>query len=58
MKGREITPEQAKQVIEQGSTEPLEFRDRQGAFTGRLVLTDDKSVEVQRLDAGLASAAA
>src|SRR4051812_2350613 len=55
-KGRDITPEEAKQVIEQGSTGPLEFRDRQGAFVGRLVLTDDKSVEVQRAD--LASAAA
>jgi DNA topoisomerase-3 len=58
MKGREITPEEAKQVIEQGSTGPLEFRDRQGAFTGRLVLTDDKSVEVQRAEDGTASAAA
>jgi hypothetical protein len=58
MKGREITPEEAKQVIEQGSTAPMEFRDRQGAFTGRLVLTDEKSVEVERLDAGSAEAAA
>jgi DNA topoisomerase III len=56
MKGREITPEEAKQVIEQGSTGPLEFRDRQGSFTGRLVLTDDKSVEVVRADAAEAAA--
>ncbi|HWH66086.1 MAG TPA: DNA topoisomerase, partial [Gaiellales bacterium] len=56
MKGREITPEQAKQVIEQGSTGPLEFRDRQGAFTGRLVMTDDKSVEVERADSAEAAA--
>jgi hypothetical protein len=56
MKGREITPEQAKQVIEQGSTGPLEFRDRQGAFTGRLVMTDDKSVEVVRADSAEAAA--
>src|SRR6478752_4363658 len=55
-KGREITPEQAKQVIEQGSTGPLEFRDRQGAFTGRLVMTDDKSVEVVRADSAEAAA--
>ena len=56
MKGREITPEQAKQVIDQGSTGPLEFRDRQGAFTGRLVMTDDKSVEVERADSAEAAA--
>ena len=56
MKGREITPEEAKQVIEQGSTGPLEFRDRQGAFTGRLVMTDDKSVEVVRADSAEAAA--
>jgi DNA topoisomerase III len=55
-KGREITPEEAKQVIEQGSTGPLEFRDRQGPFVGRLVLTDDKSVEVQRADSASAAA--
>jgi DNA topoisomerase-3 len=56
MKGREITPEEAKQVIEQGSTGPLEFRDRQGPFTGRLVMTDDKSVEVVRADSAEAAA--
>jgi ssDNA-binding Zn-finger/Zn-ribbon topoisomerase 1 len=55
-KGRDITPEEAKQVIEQGSTGPLEFRDRQGPFVGRLVLTDDKSVEVQRADSASAAA--
>jgi DNA topoisomerase-3 len=58
MKGREITPDEAKQVIEKGSTGPLEFRDRQGPFTGRLVLTGEKAVEVERLDAGSAEAAA
>src|SRR6476660_5124832 len=56
MKGREITPEEARQVIEQGSTGPLEFRDRQGPFTGRLVMTDDKSVEVVRADSAEAAA--
>src|SRR4051794_1141943 len=56
MKGREITPDEAKQVIEQGSTGPLEFRDRQGGFTGRLVMTDDKSVEVVRADSAEAAA--
>ena len=55
-KGRDITPEEAKQVIEQGTTGPLEFRDRQGSFVGRLVLTDDKSVEVQRADSASAAA--
>jgi DNA topoisomerase III len=57
-KGREITPEEAKRVIEEGATGPLEFRDRQGPFTGRLVLTDEKAVEVQRLDSSSAEAAA
>jgi DNA topoisomerase-3 len=56
MKGREITAEEAKLVIEQGSTGPLEFRDRQGSFVGRLVLTDDKSVEVVRADSESAAA--
>ena len=34
----------------------VEFRDRQGAFTGRLVMTDDKSVEVVRADSAEAAA--
>ena len=51
-----ITPDEAKLVIEQGSTGPLEFRDRQGPFTGRLVMTDDKSVEVVRADSAEAAA--
>ncbi|MDX6593870.1 MAG: topoisomerase [Gaiellales bacterium] len=57
-KGREITPDDARRVIADGATGPLEFRDRQGPFTGRLVLTDDKAVEVERLEGGSAEAAA
>jgi DNA topoisomerase-3 len=51
-KGRQITVDEAKQVIEQGHTDWLDFRDRKGPFRGRLVLTPDQSVEVEREDSG------
>ncbi|MGN6377848.1 MAG: DNA topoisomerase 3 [Gaiellales bacterium] len=51
-KGRQITPEEAKQVIEHGHTDWLDFRDRKGPFRGRLVLTPDQAVEVEREDSG------
>jgi DNA topoisomerase-3 len=57
-KGREITPAEAKQVIEQGRVGPLQFRDRSGPFEGFLVLTDDKAVEVRKVEDGSAEAAA
>ena len=47
MKGRDITPDEAKTVIEKGKVGPLQFRDRAGEFEGYLVLTDEKAVEVQ-----------
>jgi len=57
-KGHTVSAEEAKDVIEKGHTGPLEFRDRQGPFTGRLVLTDEKAVEVERIESGEAEAAA
>ena len=58
MKGRDITPDEAKTVIEKGRVGPLKFRDRDGEFEGYLVLTDEKAVEVQRESDGTAEAAA
>ena len=58
MKGRDITPDEAKTVIEKGKVGPLQFRDRAGEFEGYLVLTDEKAVEVQRESDGSAEAAA
>ena len=58
MKGRDITPDEAKTVIEKGRVGPLQFRDRAGEFEGYLVLTDEKAVEVQRESDGTAEAAA
>jgi DNA topoisomerase-3 len=57
-KGRTISPEEARQVIEQGATGPLEFKDRSGPFMGRLVLTDERSVEIERLGEPVAHRAA
>ena len=34
MKGRDITPDEAKTVIEKGKVGPLQFRDRAGEFDG------------------------
>jgi DNA topoisomerase-3 len=58
MKGRDITPDEARTVIETGKVGPLQFRDRAGEFEGYLVLTDEKAVEVQRDGDGTAEAAA
>ncbi len=57
-KGHEITPDEAREVIQQGRTGPIAFRDRAGNFTGRLVLNDEKLVEIERIDDGKAEAAA
>jgi DNA topoisomerase III len=57
-KGREITPDEARTVIETGRVGPLQFRDRSGEFEGYLVLTGEKAVEVQRADDRSAEAAA
>ncbi len=51
-KGRQITVEEARQVIADGATDWLDFRDRKGPFRGRLVLTADQAVEVEREDSG------
>ncbi len=51
-KGRDITEDDAKQVIEAGHTDWMDFKDRQGPFRGRLVLQEDKTVAVEREDQG------
>ena len=57
-KGRAITADEARQVIEQGASDWMEFKDRKGPFRGRLVLTPEKTVEVQREDEPVATQAA
>ena len=47
-KGRQITAEEARQVIESGASDWMEFRDRKGPFRGRLVLTEDRTVDIER----------
>jgi DNA topoisomerase-3 len=49
-KGRQISAEEARQVIQDGATDWLEFRDRKGPFRGRLVLTPEQTVELERED--------
>ena len=56
--GRDITPDEAKTVIEKGKVGPLQLRDRAGEFEGYLVLIDEKAGEVQRESDGSAEAAA
>ncbi|HUZ83266.1 MAG TPA: DNA topoisomerase 3 [Gaiellales bacterium] len=55
-KGREITADDARHVIEQGHTDWLDFRDRGGPFRGRLVLQDDRTVAVEREGEGVRAA--
>jgi DNA topoisomerase-3 len=57
-KGRQITADEARQVIEQGASDWMDFKDRKGPFRGRLVLTPEKTVEVQREDEPVATQAA
>jgi hypothetical protein len=55
-KGRQISADEARQVIENGASDWMEFKDRKGPFRGRLVLTPDNIVEVQREDEGTEAA--
>ena len=55
-KGRQISIDEARQVIEKGASDWMEFKDRKGPFRGRLVLTPDQTVEVQREDEGTEAA--
>jgi DNA topoisomerase III len=57
-KGRQITPDEARQVIESGASEWMDFKDRKGPFRGRLVLQPDNTVTVQREDEPAATQAA
>jgi DNA topoisomerase-3 len=51
-KGRTITAEEARQVIETGASDWMEFKDRKGPFRGRLKMTDEHTVEIEREDEG------
>ena len=55
-KGRQISIDEARQVIENGASDWMDFKDRKGPFRGRLVLTPDQTVEVQREDEGTEAA--
>jgi len=55
-KGRQISVDEARQVIENGASDWMDFKDRKGTFRGRLVLTPDHTVEVQREDEGTEAA--
>ncbi|HYX87500.1 MAG TPA: DNA topoisomerase 3 [Gaiellales bacterium] len=55
-KGRQITADEARQVIEHGASDWMDFKDRKGTFRGRLVLTRENTVEVQREDEGAPAA--
>jgi DNA topoisomerase III len=55
-KGRQISIEEARQVIENGATDWMDFKDRKGTFRGRLVLMPDHTVSVEREDEGTAAA--
>jgi DNA topoisomerase III len=57
-KGRAISADEARQVIDQGASDWMDFKDRKGPFRGRLVLTPEKTVEVQREDEPVATQAA
>ncbi len=57
-KGRQISIEEARQVIEAGKTDWMDFKDRKGPFRGRLVLQEDKTVAVEREDQGEGTEAA
>ena len=57
-KGRQISVEEARQVIEAGKTDWMDFKDRKGPFRGRLVLQEDKTVAVEREDQGEGTEAA
>jgi DNA topoisomerase-3 len=55
-KGRQISVEEARQVIEHGTSDWMDFKDRKGSFRGRLVLTPDHTVTVEREDEDTAAA--
>jgi len=57
IKGRQITADEARQVIENGASDWTDFKDRKGPFRGRLALTSENTVEVERApgDTGTAS---
>ncbi len=48
--GHEVTADEARELIAEGHTGELEFKDRKSTYPGRLVLKDDFTVAVERAD--------
>ncbi len=46
--GHEVTPDEARELIDKGQTSPLDFKDRKSTYRGRLVLKEDFTVAVER----------
>jgi DNA topoisomerase-3 len=54
--GHDVTADEARQLIETGHTDRVDFKDRKSAYAGRLVLKDDLTVAVERSEAVAAGA--
>jgi hypothetical protein len=48
--GHDVTPEEARELIEAGRTGEIEFKERKSSYPGRLVLTPDLGVGIERAD--------
>jgi DNA topoisomerase-3 len=48
--GHAVTPDEAREVIEDGRTGEIDFKERKSSYRGRLVLMDDLTVAVERAD--------
>jgi len=48
--GHTVTVDEARALIEHGRTDEVEFKERKESFRGRLVLTPESEVEVERAD--------
>ncbi|HEY3110663.1 MAG TPA: DNA topoisomerase, partial [Chloroflexota bacterium] len=48
--GHAVTPEEAREVIQDGRTGEIDFKERKSSYRGRLVLTDDLTVAVEPAD--------
>jgi DNA topoisomerase-3 len=48
--GHDVTPDEAREVIQNGHTSEIDFKDRKRIYSGRLVRKDDFTVAVERAD--------
>jgi DNA topoisomerase-3 len=48
--GHQVTPEEARELIERGRTDEIEFKERKSSYRGWLVLGEDLGVSVERAD--------